>query len=229
VLSVACVITLTTLRRTDTDDHATMQTSGWSTGMRTHTSGAANLPSEWPTTATSRRSPIAWTTASAYCSQPAESSSLGRSTATASCPARAAQAQPGANATRSHHPVDERERRHRAKLSDLPSVALKRDEIRPQRRREPRVLARPAAAGGLRAGQAESTCKNELFRGVRRRTSSSPTRPVTPEVAGSSPVAPVKDLQINASVVCLGAHERGFRRSRADSAPPTASGSGRSR
>jgi hypothetical protein len=29
------------------------------------------------------------------------------------------------------------------------------------------------------------------FRGVRRRTSSCPTRPVTPEVAGSSPVAPV--------------------------------------
>jgi hypothetical protein len=31
------------------------------------------------------------------------------------------------------------------------------------------------------------------FRGVRRRTSSRPTRPVTPEVAGSSPVAPVHD------------------------------------
>jgi hypothetical protein len=43
-----------------------------------------------------------------------------------------------------------------------------------------------------------------LFGGVRRRTSSSPTRPVTPEVAGSSPVAPVslKCLQIG-RLYCL--------------------------
>jgi hypothetical protein len=32
----------------------------------------------------------------------------------------------------------------------------------------------------------------KAFRDVRRRASSCPTRPVTPEVAGSSPVAPVK-------------------------------------
>jgi hypothetical protein len=54
--------------------------------MRTHASGAVKPASEWPTTTTPRRSPIAWTTASAYSSQPADSSSHGRSTATASCP-----------------------------------------------------------------------------------------------------------------------------------------------
>ncbi len=35
-----------------------------------------------------------------------------------------------------------------------------------------------------------------LFRGVRRQASWCMTRPVTPEVAGSSPVAPVKSLQL---------------------------------
>src|SRR5215218_761467 len=52
--------------------------------MRAQTSGAVKPPSEWPTTP--RRSPTAPTTASVCSSQPADSSSLGRSTATASCP-----------------------------------------------------------------------------------------------------------------------------------------------
>jgi hypothetical protein len=47
------------------------------------------------------------------------------------------------------------------------------------------------------------------FRGVRRRASLCPTRPVTPEVAGSSPVAPAENiLQIAIFVAWLGANER---------------------
>jgi hypothetical protein len=51
---------------------------------------------------------------------------------------------------------------------------------------------------GLRRGK---HLQMRLFGGVRRRASPCPTRPVTPEVAGSSPVAPVKSLQIGRSVL----------------------------
>ena len=54
-------------------------------------------------------------------------------------------------------------------------------------------LAQPCGAEPTRSRKYLQTT---LFRGVRRRASLCPTRPVTPEVAGSSPVAPVKSLQI---------------------------------
>ena len=57
-----------------------------STGTRAQTSGAVKPPSECPTTTRSLRSPTAWTTVSTYSDQPADASSLGRSTATGSCP-----------------------------------------------------------------------------------------------------------------------------------------------
>jgi hypothetical protein len=53
---------------------------------RAQRSGAVKPPSECPTTTRSLRSPTAWTTVSAYSHRPAESSSLGRSTAMGSWP-----------------------------------------------------------------------------------------------------------------------------------------------
>ena len=57
-----------------------------STGTCAVTRGAVKPPSECPTTTRSLWSPTAWTTVPAYCIQPAEASSQGRSTAIASCP-----------------------------------------------------------------------------------------------------------------------------------------------
>jgi hypothetical protein len=50
------------------------------------------------------------------------------------------------------------------------------------------------AERGRRSG--EKCLQTSPFTGARRRASFYPIRPVTPEVAGSSPVAPVKSLQI---------------------------------
>src|SRR5713226_1282943 len=57
-----------------------------STGTRSHTSGAVKPPSDWPTTMSWRRSPIALTTMSVYSASPAELSAAGRSGATTSWP-----------------------------------------------------------------------------------------------------------------------------------------------
>jgi hypothetical protein len=65
----------------------------------------------------------------------------------------------------------------------------------------------------------------ERFRVNRRQSSLSRNMPVTPEVAGSSPVAPVKYLQIASFVVDLGANDRRLhfipRRSRTRIAAPS--------
>src|SRR6266851_5211199 len=57
-----------------------------STGTCSHTSGAVKPPSDWPTTMSWRRSPIALTTMSVYSASPAELSAAGRSGATTSWP-----------------------------------------------------------------------------------------------------------------------------------------------
>ncbi len=66
-------------------------------------------------------------------------------------------------------------------------------------------LAQPCGAEPTRS---RKYLQMTLFRGVRRRASLCPTRPVTPEVAGSSPVAPVSQnaCKSNSFVVCLGAN-----------------------
>ena len=78
-----------TIRRRDSPGRGTIAATRTirSTGTRSHTSGAVNPASDCATTTTSRRSPIASTTQSAYSPSPAESSATGRSTATTSCPA----------------------------------------------------------------------------------------------------------------------------------------------
>jgi hypothetical protein len=61
------------------------------------------------------------------------------------------------------------------------------------------------AKQGLR--RSEKCLQTRPFRGVRRGASRCPTRPVTPEVAGSSPVAPIKLLQID-MFCCRSRHRR---------------------
>src|SRR5690606_8784810 len=56
------------------------------TDNRAHTSGAVKAPNECETTTTSRRSPTAETTVSAYSASPAERSSHGRRTAVTAWP-----------------------------------------------------------------------------------------------------------------------------------------------
>jgi hypothetical protein len=69
--------------------------------------------SECPTTARSPRSPTARTTVSVYSDQPADSSSLGRSTATGSCPrSRRAGATRCQSQALPPPPMDERNRGH---------------------------------------------------------------------------------------------------------------------
>ena len=85
-----------------------------STGTRSATNGAVKPPSDWATsTRSSRRSPMASTTASVYSANPAESSSHGRSIATTSWPAaRSSAATRSQDDAPSPGPVDAHERRH---------------------------------------------------------------------------------------------------------------------
>ena len=80
-----------------------------------------------------------------------------------------------------------------------------------------------------RAVGTEKALQTTSFREARRQASWGPTRPVTPEVAGSSPVAPVPNLlQTAIFVACLGAIDRRLSdRSRAHPAPESRTRSGR--
>jgi hypothetical protein len=82
----------------------------------------------------SLRSPTSRTTVSVYSDQPAESSSLGRSTATGSCPRSRSS---GATRCQSHRAptasVDERERRHYVKLANWLSGKARGATVRSSR------------------------------------------------------------------------------------------------